>query len=82
MLGNTKLKRSVKTNTTRKYQNLKESGGVWQTKVLPGSVIKGLPESITDIFKVLSESITIKALQGSITIQSTARKYHKQKFFQ
>ena len=73
---------AVETNTTREYHNQKDCSGVLQTKVLPGSVKKGLPENITDISKVLSESTTIKVSQGSITIQSTARKFHKQKYFQ
>ena len=38
MPGNTKFKRTVKTNTTREYHNQKDGSGVLQTKVLPGSV--------------------------------------------
>ena len=76
--GNTKIKMTVERNTTREYHNQQDCSGVLQTKVLPGSVkTKRLPESITDISKVLSESTTIKVLQGSIIIQSTARKFHK-----
>ena len=30
----------------------------------------------------MSESVTIKGLQGSITVQNTAGKCHKQKYFQ
>ena len=79
--GNIKIKRIVETNTTREYHNQKDFIGV----VLPGSVkTRGLPEStsITDISKVLSENITINVLHASITIQSTARNFHKQKYFQ
>ena len=76
--GNTKIKRTVETNTTREYHNQKDFSGV----VLPGSVkTKGLPESITDTSKELSENTTINVLQASITIKSTARKFHKQKYF-
>ena len=79
----TKIIIAVESNTTREYHNQKDCSGVLQTKVLPGSVkTKGLPENITDIFKVLAESTTIKVSQGSSTIQSTARKFHKQKYFQ
>ena len=70
---------TVETNTTKKYHNQKDFSGV----VLPGNVkTKGLPESIADITKVLSENTTINVLHGSITIQSTVRKFHKQKYFQ
>ena len=56
MPENIKIKRTVQTNTTGEYHNQKGCSWVLQTKVLPGSVkIKVLLNSITDIFKVLSE---------------------------
>ena len=73
------MKSTVETITTREYHNQKDFSGV----VLPGSVkTEGMPESITDISKVLSENTTINVLHASITIQSTAGKFHKQKYFQ
>ena len=45
--ANTKIKRTVKTNTTREYHNQNDCSGVLQAKVLQGvSKTKGLPESI------------------------------------
>ena len=70
MPENTKIKRTVETNTTREYHNQKDFSGV----VLLGSVkTKGLPESITDISKVLSENTTINVLHA---------RYHNPKYCQ
>ena len=72
MPGNTKIKRTVKTNTTSSITIKMIAVECCKQKYFQGvSKTKGL-----------SESITIKGLQGNITVQSTAGKCHKQKYFQ